>query len=157
MEHNDFGKSYDTSLLAYSVLSRLNSGKVDSFSQRLKSQKIQYFAQLFKVSPHYNFNLYVRGPYSPSLARDLFFIKEKNIKPEKSKFIPNELEERFDKLNNFIKKTSSIRELELAATLHWLIKIAKMGSKEAENKLKIWKDAKNEEVINASKLISQII
>ncbi|MFH1392437.1 MAG: hypothetical protein ABIG90_02020 [bacterium] len=82
METNIFKKQYDDTLLAYSVLKRLGAGNVNIFKERLKSQKIQYFAQLFEVSPVYVFNLYLRGPYSPDLAYDLYEIKKEKFKSE---------------------------------------------------------------------------
>ena len=135
MLRNDFfAKPYDATLLTASILKRLGSGNVDSFEQRLKSQKIQYLAQIFGVSPIYPFNLYLRGPYSPDLAHDLFRIKEKNIEVKVDKFIAEDLEDRFNRLNNFIKGKST-RQLELIATLHWLLKIAKLSLIEAKRQL----------------------
>src|SRR3989338_10370231 len=92
----------DSALLAFSVLCKLGAGKVDTFANRLKSQKIQYLAQVFGVSPAYNFSLYIHGPYSPGLAHDLFtFNTEKH--PDMSDFVPDVLKERFKALSEFVK------------------------------------------------------
>jgi len=125
-----FSKPYDAALLTYSILKRLGSGKVNSFKQRLRSQKIQYLAQLFGISPYYPFSLYIRGPYSSPLAHDLFKIKEKKIESKVSRFVPKELEENFIRLERFIRGKSN-DQLELIATLHWFVKIAKLSTDEA--------------------------
>jgi uncharacterized protein YwgA len=142
---SDFSKPYDETLLAFSVLKRLKSGGVNSFEERLRSQKIQYLAQLFGVSPCYGFGLYLRGPYSSSLAHDLFAIKSKNLKPNLANFIPEELEERFESLENFIDKKTT-RELELVTTLHLLMTGMRLSEAEAIKKLQLLKEASPAEV-----------
>jgi len=154
-EKNIFTKPYDTVLLAYVVLKRLGGGNVDSFEQRLKSQKIQYFAQLFGISPLYAFNLYIRGPYSPDLAHDLFQIKNKGIKVKIGKFIPEELEKRFGELEHFIQEKTN-KQLEIVATLHWLIKRVGFSRGEAEKKLKELKGIFNEEIEYAFNCIKNL-
>lgn len=144
-EKNIFKNSHDAVLLTCSVLKRLKSGEIDSFNQRLKSQKVHYFSQLFGVSPSYSFNLYLRGPYSPDLAHDLFKIKNKGIRVRVSKFVPEELEKRFVNLEKFIAKKNN-RQLEIVATLHWLIKIAKFSEFEAKKKLIELKEVSYDEV-----------
>ncbi len=144
-ENNIFTKSYDATLLAFSVLKRLNCGKVETFSQRLRSQKIHYFAQSFGVSPYYRFNLYLWGPYSPDLANDLFRIKVHNINVKVSKFLSEELEERFERLKKFVEEKNN-RQLELIATTHWLIKKAGYSKAKAGERLVRLKKATPEEV-----------
>jgi len=117
----------------YSILKRLGCGDVDTFEQRLRSQKIQYFAQLFGVTYRYKYNLYLHGPYSTELAHDLYYIKSAGITPDVGKLMPEKLEQRFLDLKKFIKK--STKELELAATLHWLLKIVNLSEKDAKIKL----------------------
>lgn len=150
-----FTKEYDAAILAFSVLKRLGSGGVSSFDERLKSQKIQYLAQLFGVSPGYAFGLYLRGPYSSDLARDLFKIREAKIEANQEKFVPEELEERFVTLEEFI-KGKSLRDLELVTTLHLLLKINTSGEKEATKKLIELKEATPAEVESAFEAIKQI-
>ena len=149
-------KSYDTAIFAYTVLKRLGCGKIDTFEQRLKSQKVQYFAQLFRVSPSYSFSLYLRGPYSSDLAHDLFTIRdENNIDVDVSMFIPDELEERFIQLKKFIGEMGT-RELEIASTLHLLVVIAKMNQVKARVKLKEWKGATENEIKEAFNKIENL-
>ncbi len=154
-KNTNFKNSYDEALFAYYVLRRLGTGRIDSFNQRLKSQKIQYFAQLFKVSPHYSFNLYIWGPYSPDFRHDLFEIRRKNMKVKLDKFIPKELEKRFTSLKRFI-DDKSIRQLELVATLHWLLNIAHLSHSEAKKRLSEWKRANLDEIKYSFNAVSKI-
>ena len=150
-----FTKPYDTAVFAYTVLKRLGCGKVDTFEQRLKSQKVQYFAQLFRVSPPYSFGLYLRGPYSSDLAHDLFAIRDKHIDVDVSKFVPEELEERFIKFKKFIGNMET-RELEIASTLHLLIKVARISQLNAQERLKEWKGATEKEIKEAFNTIKNL-
>ncbi len=154
-EEKIFTKSYDETLFAFSVLKRLGSGSVDSFGERLKCQKIYYFAQLFGVSPSYHFNLYIRGPYSPALADDLYKTKDKQIKANTGKFIPDELERRFIELQTFL-KNKDIRQLEVIATLHWLLKKAGLPVSDAISKLKDLKGASEKEIKYAFNSLKKI-
>ena len=155
MKENIFKNPYDAVLLTYNVLKRLNSGNVNTFEQRLRSQKIQYFAQLFGASPFYIFNLYLRGPYSPILAHDLFQINSKDIQIRTSKFIREELERRFLVLKKFINGKTN-RQLEIIATLHWLIKKARFSNSEACKKLKELKMASLTEIKYAFNAIKNL-
>lgn len=147
-ESNDENK-YDVLLYLYSVLKRLGCGDVDTFEQRIVSQKTQYFAQLFGVSLRYNYNLYLKGPYSPVLANDLFEIKklvsEQKIKPMLNKFIPEDLEERFSDLKEYLKGVTP-RQLEILATYHWLKKVAGYPVKTARAELIVLKGATEKEL-----------
>jgi len=95
-------KPYDVALLACGVLKRLGAGKLDTLKNRIETQKKQYFAQLFGVSPHYCYNLYWRGPYSPDLANDLFRVDEFNIEIKPDKFASQDKEEAFRSLQVFL-------------------------------------------------------
>ncbi len=150
-----FTKPYDTAVFAYTVLKRLGCGRVDTFEQRLKSQKVQYFAQLFKVSPSYSFGLYLRGPYSSELAHDLFAIRDEHIDVDISSFIPEELEERFIKLKKFI-GDMEVRELEITSTSHLLTDVMKMNQDKAQEKLREWKGAKEKELKEAFNKIKNL-
>jgi uncharacterized protein YwgA len=151
----EFKKVYDAALFAASVLKRLNSGNLETFEQRLKSQKIYYLAQVFGVSPAYNFNLYLRGPYSPDLAHDLFKLKEKNIEVKSDEFVAEELENKFKLLKEFVKGKTT-RQLEIIATWHWLIKRAQFSFAEAKKKIIEMKDAKEDEIAFALECIKEL-
>jgi uncharacterized protein YwgA len=125
---------YDELLYIYSVLKRLGCGDVNTFDERLMTQKVQYFAQLFGVTHRYDYNLYINGPYSPFLSNDLYKIKELKLKPMLEKFIPNDLEKRFSDLKKFIFGVNN-RKLEIISTAHWLSKVACLKSDEVYKKM----------------------
>lgn len=125
-------KQIDEALLMVSVLKRLGAGRLNSLDERIKCQKMQYFAQLFGVSPAYHFNLYVHGPYSPDLAWDLYHVERQKISTER--FVADELEEKFQSLKSFVNNLD-VRKLEILATFHWLKKVVGLTPKEAEDKL----------------------
>lgn len=152
---NIFKKQYDEVLLVLSVLARLNCGKIGTFEQRLKSQKIQYLAQLFGVSPAYTFNLYLRGPYSPDLAHDLYKIKEEQLEPVKTKFVPDELEDKFAELAKFLDDKNN-RALEIVASLHWFLRVLKMSKQVAQKKLELWKNVNQDEFETMFLAVQQI-
>ncbi|MFA5714566.1 MAG: hypothetical protein WC998_02350 [Candidatus Paceibacterota bacterium] len=151
----EFKKSYDAVLFAASILKRLDGGNLLTFEQRLKSQKIYYFAQVFGIAPTYNFNLYLRGPYSPDLTYDLFKLKAKKIDVKSDEFVAEELERKFKSLKEFI-KGKTIRQLEIIATWHWLIKRAQFSFVEAKKKIIEMKDAKEDEIIFASNCVKKL-
>ncbi|MBU3942695.1 hypothetical protein KKA24_01785 [Patescibacteria group bacterium] len=155
IRNNSFTKPYNTAIFAYSVLKRLNSGNVNNFSQRFLSQKYQYFAQVFGVSPHYIFNLYLNGPYSPSLTQDLFKMHEDGVKVNAGKFIADDLEKQFVQLEKFL-DGKKLRELELVATLHWLFKVVGLPMEKAEKRLADLKDATSSEFKYAMNSIKKL-
>lgn len=134
----------DSALLAFSVLCKLGAGKVDTFANRLKSQKIQYLAQVFGVSPAYNFSLYIYGPYSPDLAHDLFTFHGTSQSPDMSDFVPDVLKERFKALSEFV-KGKTLKQLELVTTVHFLRKLAYTPDA-ARKKVMEWKRVSLDEV-----------
>ena len=148
-------KPLDTVLFVKRVLKRLGSGKLESLSDRVKTQKIQYFAQVFGISPSYTFNLYIRGPYSPQLAHDMFTVGDTDYEIYTSKFASEDLEERFQKLKSAIGGKSS-RELEIATTLHWLKEEAKLTPSKVVAELKILKSASASEISSAHKLLKNL-
>ncbi|MCK5476560.1 MAG: hypothetical protein KAI55_01430 [Candidatus Aenigmarchaeota archaeon] len=135
----------DETLFVCKVLKRLDAGKLNTLDERIKNQKIQYLAQLFKISPVYNFNLYVRGPYSPELTDNLYHVHIMDINIPQGKFVLDELEEKFLKLKKFI-EDKNIRELELLTTLHWLIKVADFSKNDAKTKLNELKNPTPKEI-----------
>ena len=152
---HEFSKTYDEVLLVHSVLNRLGGGKVDSFTDRLMSQKIHYLAQACGISPAYSYNLYLRGPYSPALANDLFAIKEAGISGDKTKFIPDELNKKFENLYNVIKGKNP-RDLEVAITLHWFLKVVQLKKENAISNTQKYKEASYIEIKKSLNLIESL-
>lgn len=54
---------------------------VSSFNSRLRVQKYVFIARFFGLDLGYNFSLYIRGPYSPDLARDYYRIDVGAVEP----------------------------------------------------------------------------
>ncbi len=150
-----FTHSHDAVQVVLSVLKRLEAGDLSTLTNRIRCQKIQYLAQVFKVSPTYSFNLYLRGPYSPDLTKDLFAAQEISIKGNSERFAADVLEERFQKLKSFI-RPKDLRELELIATLHWLLNDAKYPREKAIEKLKELKNAEEDEIKKAELALKEI-
>ncbi len=148
MDDHKFPRGVDTALLTFSVLKRLGTGRVASFDDRLRSQKVQYLAQLFKVSPEYPFGLYLRGPYSSQLADDLYRIQREGLDVREQPFTIDELEDRLRQLSSFLKGKDN-RQLEVLVTLHWLLKIANLDLRDAKSKLIELKHATPYEIDNS--------
>jgi uncharacterized protein YwgA len=122
-------------MLVCNVLKRLDSGKLDTFDDRLTTQKKQYLAQLFGVSINYEYNLYWHGPYSPDLTNDLFFMMNNKSTIEITKFASEEKEDALLRLREFL-KDKTLHDLEVITTLHWLKNVAKLPDAAAEERLK---------------------
>ena len=148
-------KPYEAAVFSYEVLKKLGSGKVVTFSDRFISQKTQYFAQLFGVSPSYQFNLYLRGPYSPALTQDLFAICGIDSDYQKKRFVSDELEDRFEQLKDFLKGKEP-RQLEIIATLHWLLEVAELSIPDVKKKMIQLKEVTDIEFSQALKSIQVI-
>ena len=128
-------KAYDEVVLALGIIKRLKYLKIDSLNNRIQLQKGQYFAQIFGVSPPYEYNLYIRGPYSPHLCNDIYKLMEAKINPSETHFSSSEMESRFAALQDFLHNKTT-RQLEVISTYHWLVKEVKMERKKALNKLR---------------------
>ncbi|MGM5488569.1 MAG: hypothetical protein ACQESG_06480 [Nanobdellota archaeon] len=139
-----FKKPTDAVFLVWTILRRIDCADLSTLQDRIRVQKNQYIAQVFGISPVYEYNLYLRGPYSPDLASDLFLLRETNVTVPIRKFASKELEKRFQLFKKFI-QNKSVRELELIVTLHWLTKKAGFTKNSAKLKLKELKDSTDEE------------
>jgi uncharacterized protein YwgA len=130
-------------------LRRLRAGRIDTFAQRLRNQKIHYLLQEADLSPNVPYNLYLRGPYSPELAR----ITYETPKSEPIKgFAFSGLERRFTAIRTFIRSLTT-RELELLTTYHWLIEHAAHTPQDAQKELSRLKAARDEEIERTAHLL----
>ncbi|MDD2260595.1 MAG: hypothetical protein PHO87_06340 [Acholeplasmataceae bacterium] len=152
---NKLKYSEDVSLFLCSVLKRLKAFKFETFDDRMKNQKYHYLSQLFQVSPKFNYNLYIKGPYSPDLSDTLFEIYRNKEQIPTDKFVINDLEFNFKKLQNFI-NNKNLRDLELVTTLYWLIHDAKYKKEEALIKLKEIKSVDEKEHNKSIKLLEEL-
>ncbi len=95
-----------------------------SFDERLKLQKTIYLLQQgFGIHLGYRPNWYLRGPYSPNLARDGFALTERYKDIPEQWFSDRKLEARFQRFLDFIKPHGTDAEwLETAASILYLVK-----------------------------------
>jgi len=49
---------------------------INRFDSRLKLQKYVYLGRYFSLPFNYSYNLYIRGPYSPDLAKDYYSLDD---------------------------------------------------------------------------------
>lgn len=111
----------DEAVYTIAVLKKIGGLDISTLNKRILCQKMVYFANRFDISPHYCFNLYIYGPYSPNLANDLFELSDyfKNIPPVE--FIAKETDDKFTKLNNLVNAVNkNEQKLEVLATLDFL-------------------------------------
>jgi uncharacterized protein YwgA len=114
----------DRPRLLAGLLRRLGEYKLHTFRDRLVLQKTVYLLQAFGIYLGYPFSWYLRGPYSPQLAKDAF-----SIESRWSRFKPvtfaNEVAER--RLEEFLAFMAYYRQdeawLETTASAHFLAKV----------------------------------
>lgn len=147
--------SADVSLFICSILKRLNAFNFETFEERMKNQKYYYLAQIFQVAPNFNYNLYIRGPYSPDLSDTLFEVFRNKEQIPIDKFVIDDLESNFQKLKSYVTE-KSIRELELVTTLYWLIDDAKFKKEDAYEKLKEIKNTTSKELNKSKNLLEEL-
>jgi len=112
--------------------------KIDTFTERKVLQKKNYLLQLTGIDLGYRYNWYLKGPYCPALAGDVFSLREEikdgddefndyelNSKTKEKSIILGEIERLPDEL-----KTRPDEWLELVASLHYLKHIAYWGGKD---------------------------
>lgn len=105
-----------------------------SFDDRLKLQKIIYLLTLKGIDTGFAYGLYVRGPYSPSLAHDFLGNPEEySAKPAE-----DTLTKRDHKIIDEFKETFELRPgiLEAAATYAYYVKEEKMNAWDATKAVK---------------------
>jgi len=107
---------------------------MEEFSSRFKVQKYIYFCDRLGLNLDYIYNLYKRGPYSPSLAAAAFSVLEDDS------FVSEELSSYEMKILNqtksFIEGLSE-RDLEVITTLDYLVctNYDELDKEEIEQKL----------------------
>jgi len=113
---------------------------MEDFSSRFKVQKYIYFGIRFGMDLDYYYNLYKRGPYSPSLAAAAFSVLEDDS------FLSEELTDKETKILNRTKKFIeglSERDLEVITTVDYLVcinyeKLDKKAIEKTLHHLKEW-------------------
>jgi len=93
------------------------------FNQRLIIQKTIYLMQQFDLYIGYDFNWYLRGPYSPDLTRDSYQILRRYGELPKIGFADLEAEARFQRFLAFTSRRLHDHDwLEAVASIHYLHK-----------------------------------
>lgn len=146
----------EEALYTVAVLKKTNHANISSLGHRIVCQKIIYFANRLGISPKYNFNLYVRGPYSHELAKDLYALEKYFSDVIPADFISNKTAEKFGKLLEILNGESGVeRKLEIAATLDYFY--LAFGTKEkAAEKTKEVKSATDDEIVLAKNNLATI-
>src|SRR4030042_5617520 len=94
------------------------------FNARLILQKTVYLLEQFGLNIGYYFSWYLRGPYSPSLARDAYELTKSYPEVQVVKFADFSKEERFCEFLSFIKPIAKDYScLEKIASIHFLFKV----------------------------------
>ena len=101
---------------------------IDSLDDRIRLQKAVYLSQEAGVQLGYRFSWYVRGPYSPALARDYYYLQlasDDDFNSNHGRSLRQEVKKKLNK----IKPIMSVREeiglnqaewLELVSSIHYL-------------------------------------
>lgn len=87
---------------------------VNSFNHRIRLQKYVFISKFLGWNNKYDYNIYVRGPYSPDLAKDYYNLKDVSISPEESKGFLSGLDK--DKFSQII-QGKRIEWLEVGTTM----------------------------------------
>jgi hypothetical protein len=94
------------------------------FNARLILQKTVYLLEQFGLNIGYDFSWYLRGPYSPSLARDAYTVAKSYSEVQAAKFADPSKEKRFCMFLSFIKPIAEdYSSLEKVASIHFLFKV----------------------------------
>lgn len=105
-----------------------DSFNMNSFSNRLKLQKMIYLMQAHGLNIGYSYGLYLYGPYSKELARDGFAMPDIKTVP-KVVFEKPEDAANFKKFKALIdSKKNDDTWLEIASSIHILKKLEKSDS-----------------------------
>ena len=110
-------------VIDYAVELNLGTDIEKDFDTRFRLQKITCLMSRFITGENYNFSLYIRGPYSPTLTKEYFdpINQEKLKKKQKSRDITGDEKEAIIKLKQIINEGTNNR-LEIMATAYFLIK-----------------------------------
>jgi len=138
------------------VLRKLKCASISTLDERVTCQKLVYFANELGIIPKYEFNLYLKGPYSPQLARDLYALSNHFEKVPEADFISKNTEDSFKRLDDLLTRTSkNPRTLEVMATLHFFYRETK-NKEVAREKTKLRKLASDDELRIAETILNEL-
>ncbi len=114
----------DRPRLLAGLLRRVGDYNLQTFGDRLILQKTVYLLQAFGIYLGYQFNWYLRGPYSPQLTKDAFSVEARWSRFEPVKFT-NEVAE--GRLMEFLAFVAGHKRdeawLETTASAHFLARV----------------------------------
>lgn len=110
---------------------------INTIDDRKRVQKAVYLAQAAGANLHYRYNWYVRGPYSPDLAKDYYKLSEaillddissagnKTANEENAPPLKDWIRQKLQSLDSIIETPAGVNLpqadwLELASSLHYL-------------------------------------
>jgi uncharacterized protein YwgA len=97
-----------------------NSFSMNTFTNRLKIQKIIYLMQAYGLNIGYLYSYYLYGPYSTDLTKDAYSMPDFN-KISKMSFSGKEDSNKFEQFINFIgKRKNDVFWLEVCSSIHLL-------------------------------------
>ena len=107
----------------------------DSFASRIRAQKLAYIIQKIIDKQLYDdFNFYIKGPYSPELAREYFSSRD-DFANGNSDYKPiNEEYEELERIKPLL-GSLSLTDLEIVASLLFLRKERSLDENQAETEL----------------------
>ena len=119
-----------------------------TLNDRIELQKLVYLAQEATGSQVYHFNPYIRGPYSPSLTRDLYGLLEPGRRDELEEQasayqLNSSTVENLERAQSIVapKATlSRVKWLELVASMHYKYAAFEEGFDDTWERVKEWKD-----------------
>lgn len=108
-----------------------------TFDERLIVQKTVYLAQAAGVDRGYSFRWYLRGPYSPELTRDAFSLHadlEAGLDESSGWVLDDNTLKRLTQIGRLMPigdTPAKARELELLASVHFLVKHRQVANADA--------------------------
>src|SRR3989344_5892876 len=143
-------KPLDHAVYTIAVLKKTGNANISSLRNRVICQKIVYFANRLGITPQYDFSIYVKGPYSPELANDLYALEPYFGEIRGAEFVSEKTEKSFNRLQSILAVDNMERALEISSTLDFFRSVSE--SKEiAIRKTKEKKGATEEEIEHAKK------
>ena len=133
--------------------------KLNTLEDRIKMQKLVYLSEVSGIDLGFTFTWYIYGPYSPDLTRVMF--EKETGKP--SNFSDNHTtKKKIQGLElNLGENIKSGAKLELIASLHYVLSIAKKQKISEKNALQIIYDQKpqfkKQEVNDAHKIAEKFL
>ena len=132
--------------------------KLNTLEDRIKMQKLVYLSEISGIDLGFSFTWYIYGPYSPGLTRVMF--EKETGKP--SNFSDNHTTKKKIQglISNLGENIKSGAKLELIASLHYVLSIAKKQKITEKDALRIIYNQKpqftKQEVNDALKIVEKL-